>query len=108
MLNNEIMDESIVNGIFALSGTLLGGLISYFIARNAREIKTLKSQVNILSNQVISYWNLEKLYSEEFGKLISKSAKTILKEYREKIESMDLERPTMTEKEAKRILTKNL
>ena len=101
------MKESIVNGIFALSGTLLGGVISYIIARNAKELNILKSQVNILSKQVISYWNLEKLYSEEIGKLLSKPTKTILQEYRERIESMDLERPTMTEKEAKKILTKN-
>ena len=101
------MNESILKGIFALSGTLLGGLISYLIARNAKETKTLKSQVNILSKQVISYWNLEKLYSEELGKLNAKSAKTVIQEYREKIESMDFERPTMTEKEAKKILIKN-
>lgn len=101
------MNESIINGIFALSGTMLGGFISYIIARNEKETKSLKTQVRMLSKQVISYWNLEKLYSEEIGKLVSKSAKTILQEYREKIESMDLERPTMTEKEAKRILTKN-
>lgn len=101
------MTEPIITGLFTLAGTLLGGLISYFIARNAKEIKTLKTQINLLSKQVISYWNLEKLYSEEVGNLLSKPAKTILQEYREKIESMDLERPTMTEKEAKRILTKN-
>lgn len=101
------MDDSIINGIFALSGTLLGGGISYIIAQNAKEIKTLKSQVNILSKQVISFWNLEKLYSEEVGKLLSKPAKTILQDYREKIENLDLDRPTMTEKEAKKILTKN-
>ena len=101
------MNESIVNGFFALSGTLVGGLISYFMARDAKELKNLKSQVNILSKQIISYWNLEKLYSEEMNKLIQKPAKTILQEYREKIESMDLGRPTMTEKEAKKILSKN-
>ncbi len=50
----------------------------------------------MLSKQVISYWNFEKLYSEKISKLLSKPAKTILQEYREKIESMDLERPTMT------------
>ena len=71
-------------------------------------MKTLKSQVNILSNQIISYWNLEKIYSEELSKKTSKAQKTILQEYREKIEAMDLERPTMTEKEARKILTKNL
>lgn len=102
------MNESVVTGIFALSGTILGGLISYLITRNGKELKTLKSQVNILSNQIISYWNLEKLYSEELSKKTSKAQKTILQEYREKIEEMDLERPTMTEKEARKILTKNL
>lgn len=101
------MNDSIINGIFALSGTLIGGLISYFIAKSAKETKTLKTQVSMLSKQIVSYWNLEKLYSEEIGHLVSKPAKTILQEYREKIEKMDLERPTMTEKEAKRILTKN-
>lgn len=101
------MNETIINGIFALSGALVGGLISYIIARSAKETKTLKSQVNMLSKQVISYWNLEKLYSEEINNLLSKPTKTILQEYREKIESMDLERPTMTQKEAYKILTKN-
>jgi len=101
------MNESIINGIFALSGTLLGGLISYFIARNAKEIKTLKTDLCRLAKQVISYWNLERLYSEEIGRLVSKPPKTILQEYREKIESMDIERPTMTEKEAKKLLTKH-
>lgn len=48
------MNESVITGIFALSGTILGGLISYLIARNGKELKTLKSQVNILSNQIIS------------------------------------------------------
>ena len=100
------MSEPIITGVFALSGTVLGGLISYLIARNEKEIKTLKSQVNNLSNQIISYWNLEKLYSEELSKLTSKTQKTVLQEYREKIESMDMERPTMTEKEARKILIK--
>ena len=101
------MNEYIVNGIFALSGTLVGGLISYFIARNAKEIKSLKSNVNILAKQVISFWNLEKLYTEELSKLISKPSKTIKEEFRAKIQIMDFDRPTMTENEAKRILTKN-
>lgn len=47
--------------------------------------------MNILSKQVISYWNLEKLYSEELSKINSKAQKTVLQEYREKIEAMDLE-----------------
>lgn len=102
------MSEPIITGLFTLSGTLLGGLISYLIARNTKEIRALKSQVNILSNQVISYWNIEELYSQEIGKLTSKAQKTVKQEYREKIETMDLDRPIMTEKEARKILTKNL
>jgi hypothetical protein len=58
------MTEPIIIGLFTLAGTMLGGLISFLIARNAKEIKTLKSQVNTLSNQVISYWNIENLYSK--------------------------------------------
>ena len=101
------MAEPIIVGLFTLAGTMLGGLISFLIARNAKEIKTLKSQVNTLSKQVISYWNIEDLYSKEISKLTLKSQKTVKQEYREKIEAMELERPTMTEKEAKKILIKN-
>lgn len=101
------MGEAGITGLFTILGTLLGGIISYMISRDSKETKTLKTQVNILSKQVISYWNLEKLYAEELGKYSSKPARTILQEYREKIESMDLERPTMTEKEANKILNKN-
>ena len=101
------MSEPIITGIFTLSGALLGGIISYLGSRNERKIELLKSRVNLLSKQVISYWNLEKLYSDEIGQLLSRPSKTVLQEYRDKIESMDLERPTMTEKEAKRLLTKN-
>ncbi len=101
------MNESVIAGVFALSGTILGGLISYLIARDEKKTRVLKSQVNTLSKQIISYWNLEKKYSEELSNLTSKSQKTILQEYREKIEEIDMERPTMTEKEAKRILNKN-
>lgn len=101
------MSEPIITGVFTLLGALLGGIISYLGSRNERKIELLKSRVNLLSKQVISYWNLEKLYSDEIGQLLSRPSKTVLQEYRDKIESMDLERPTMIEKEAKRILTKN-
>jgi hypothetical protein len=90
------MTEPIITGIFKLSGTLLGGLITFFIARNAKELINLKSQVNLLSKQIISYWNLEKLYSEDVSKLISKAQRSVLLEYREKVEAMELERPSMT------------
>ena len=101
------MSEPIITGVFTILGAILGGIISYLGSRNERKIELLKSRVNLLSKQVISYWNLEKLYSDEIGRLLSRPSRTVLQEYRDKIESMDLERPTMTEKEAKRILTKN-
>jgi len=101
------MSETIITGLFTLAGTFLGGFISYLIARNGKEIKTLKVQVNILSNQVIAYWNLEDLYSKEINTLTSKAQKTVKQEYREKVEENGFERPTMTEKRAKEILTKN-
>lgn len=41
------MSDSIITGTFTLLGTILGGLISYLIARNAKEIKILKSHVSI-------------------------------------------------------------
>jgi len=96
------MSETVITGLFTLAGTFIGGLISFLIARNTKEINTLKSDVINLSKQVISYWNIERLYSEDISKLVSKPARTILNEYREKIESMEFERPTMTEKEAKK------
>jgi len=102
------MTEPIITGVFTLSGKVLGGLITLFITRNAKELHNLKSQVNLLSKQIISYWNLEKLYSEKLSKINCKAQKTVLQEYREKIEAMNLDRPTMTENEARKILTKNL
>ena len=101
------MNESILNGLFALSGTLLGGIISYMINKDEKETKKLRLQINLLSKQVISYWNLEKLYSDDIGILLSKSSRTILQEYREKIVNMELERPSMTANEAKKIIDKN-
>ena len=101
------MNESILNGLFALSGTLLGGIISYMINKDEKETKKLRLQINLLSKQVISYWILEKLYSDDIGILLSKSSRTILQEYREKIVNMELERPSMTANEAKKIIDKN-
>lgn len=43
------MSEPIITGVFTLLGTVLGGLISYLIARNDKEIRSLKSKVKLLS-----------------------------------------------------------
>ncbi len=101
------MSDSIITGVFTLSGALLGGLITYLAARDTKKIIELRKQINILSRQIISYWNLEKIYSENLSNLTNKSSVTILKEYRDEVVSMDLDRPSMTANEAIKILTKN-
>jgi len=53
------MSEPIITGVFTILGAILGGIISYLGSRNERKIELLKSRVNLLSKQVISYWNLE-------------------------------------------------
>lgn len=53
------MTEPIIAGLFTLAGTLLGCLISFLTARNEKESRTLKSHVNVLSNQVPYYSKLQ-------------------------------------------------
>ena len=69
------MNDTIINGIFTLSGVVIGGLISYLITKSNRDYKRLKSVKKELCHQIISYWNLEKLYSEELANKNSKPAR---------------------------------
>ena len=65
------MGEAGITGLFTILGTLLGGIISYMISRDVKETKKLKTQINMLSKQVISYWNLENMFQnrqEQFFK----------------------------------------
>ena len=100
------MSDSIITGLFTLSGTLLGGIITFLIQKKSDEFNRLKSDVKMLSRQIIAYWNLEKMYSEELGAKTSMAKKTILQNFRDKVEKAGIERPTLTEKEAKKILEK--
>ncbi len=94
------MNEAIINGFFTLAGTLSGGLITFLTLRNSKELKKLKNKVDLLSDQIISYWHLEKIYSEQISKYTSKPSRTILNENRDKIKAMGYSRPTMTENQA--------
>jgi gas vesicle protein len=102
------MSEFVIIGIFTCVGTALGVFASFvttlFLNKRDKEVKTLKENVEKLTNQVVSYWNLEKKYSEELSKLNSKNSKTVLQEFRDAIEDAGYERPTMTEHGAKKFV----
>jgi gas vesicle protein len=102
------MSESVIIGIFTCIGTIIGILASYLISlismKKDKEFKMLKNNVKRLAKQVISYWNLEKKYSEELGKLTSKAPKTVLQDFRSEVENDGYERPTMTENDANNFL----
>ena len=94
------MNDTIINGLFTLSGVLIGSASSFFATRDARRMAKLESLVSKLAEQVASYWELEKHYSEEVATLSGKNSKTVLNEFRERVESEERERPTMTAKQA--------
>lgn len=101
------MNENVIIAMFTFLGATIGVLgtfiISLLLKKKDENLKRLKSNVETLSNQVVSYWNLEKKYSEEVSKLISKPTQTVLREFRDAIVDDGYERPTMTELEAKKL-----
>lgn len=94
------MNDTIINGLFTLAGVVIGSASSFFATRDTRRMAKLESLIARLTGQVASYWELEKLYSEEVAKLTSRNPKTVLNEFREKVEDEERERPTMTAKQA--------
>lgn len=114
------MNDAIINGIFTLSGVVIGGIISYFVARDKKEVTALNRQISELKekndslkntiiklcNQVSSYWNTEKLYSEELAKLKNKKVRTILNKKRDEVEGQGIERPSLTANDVSKILEK--
>lgn len=114
------MEPNVVNGIFTLAGVVIGGIISYFTTQDKKEINALNRQIKELQNtneilkkdivklcnQVSSYWNIEKAYSEEVASILDKKPKYILEKRRDSIENKGYERPTMTEKGVHDILEK--
>lgn len=65
------MDSQIISGLFALTGALLGGLISYATTRIDRRWGRAKRQIAQLCDQVSAYHQLEKLYKEKLANLDS-------------------------------------
>ena len=114
------MESVIINGIFTLTGVVIGGIMSYITSRDEKEqnalnrqIKELQDKNNLLHkeiiklcNQVAAYWRIEKAYSEEVAQHTKQKAKSVLEKRRDNIEQNGYERPTMTEKGTRDILEK--
>ncbi len=91
------MDSQIVLGLFALAGTLLGGLISYATTRIDRRWNRAERQIAQLCDQVAAYYQLEQLYKEELSRLCGRNPMTIMADMRSKVaQSGEYERPSLT------------
>lgn len=93
------MEPYITSGLFALGGTLLGGLITVATTRIDRRWARAKRNICQLCDQVSAYYQLEQLYKDELARLSAngRSARTIMEEMRSQVsESGDYERPFMT------------
>ena len=93
------MGSEIVAGLFALSGALLGGLISYATTRIDRRWGRAERQIARLCDQVSAYYQLEQLYKEQLAVFdpAGRSPKTIMEDMRAKVaQSGEFERPSIT------------
>ena len=82
---------------------MVGVLSHWLITRDSKKIDKLERNIVKLSQQVKSYWNLEKLYSKEVSRLTGVSDTTILKKYRDEVENLGFERPKMTSNDVDKI-----
>lgn len=101
------MNDSIQAGLFALAGTLLGGLIAYATARIGHRWDQAQKEIRRLANQVSAYYQLEQLYKDEVARHdpAGRSPKTILEEMRSNVERLgSYERPSITTLQANKIL----
>lgn len=100
--------DAVWNGIFAIGGTVLGGIFTLLATRMGKDWHRAKETIQDLSDQVISYWNLEKEYQVEMSRLDpeQRAEKTIMEDMRARIQDQGYERPTMTENEVMRIKKK--
>lgn len=115
-----MVNDVVISGLFTLLGVVVGGIVSYFISKDEKEINALHRRIGELQEnnsllrkdviklcgQVASYWNLEKIYSEEVARLTNKKPSNVLKKQRDIIEANGYERPSMTEKGTRDILEK--
>ena len=100
------MSPEVTAGVFALTGTVLGGLISYAAARIDRRWGRAERQIAHLCDQVSAYYQLEQLYKDELARLdpSGRAAKTVMEDMRSKVAvSGEFERPSLTSLAASKI-----
>jgi len=101
-----IMTDTLITGIFTLLGATVGGLLTFFGNKHLVEHEDAKKEILKLSNQIISYWHLEKEYYTILSKYLNKSPQTTQLEFRKKVQENDFDRPIMTENDIKNIISK--
>lgn len=100
------MTPEIISGVFALSGAVIGGVISLAITKIDRRWERAKHQIVQLADQVSAYYQLEQFYKDELARVDAsgRSAKTIMEEMRTRVsKSGEWERPSMTSLAAQKI-----
>jgi len=100
------MSEIFYTGFFTLTGTIAGGLLTYWGNRHIVKHEEAKKEILKLSNQVISYWHLEKEYYSVLSKYLEQSPQKTQLDFRKKVEENDFDRPIMTENDIKKIILK--
>lgn len=106
------MNEQVIIGLFTIGGVIVGGLIGGLFSVKAAKISFKKEQmmkdIRTLSNQVKSYWFLEKEYLSKISKLSNNTPpeETVKKSTRKIVAEKGNHYPKMTAMEAQDILNK--
>lgn len=98
------MNEAIISGIFTLLGAIVGSVGVIVAGKISKRKVNLENKARQFAKQIEAYWNLESLYSDEFGKVTNTASKTVKEDFRSKVENMGYERPTMTANKAREII----
>ncbi len=107
------MNDAMINGVFLLVATGIGGALTMLATRigaKAEELKNdnkkLRETVRKLLRQIEAYHKLEDLYAMEISSRDSgKAVRTIKVEFRDRlVEATDLDRPRMTANQARKHL----
>ena len=100
------MNDTILTGIFALAGAMIGGVTACIAANIGHRRELALKHIRRLCEQVSAFYQLEQLYKDELAMVDpqGRSSKKILEEMRSKIEqSGEYERPEMTSVAADKI-----
>lgn len=101
------IDKEMYGAIGAVLGAILGALITLYGSVQNRKIKTMSIQIKYLCNQLLSYYELERIYSEEVSslrveKISPARVKVLMRDLVEK--TKNIERPGITRSKIRSIL----